>query len=277
MNEYNEKPKRTVNSIIKSLEFDKDKKLLIVEGKADRLFFEFVCNNINDNCIILEVENVEMESVEGGNKGKILAFAKSIPYNSENIKFFVDRDYDLDEANSPFNTFITDFKDLESYLLNKESLNKFLKIGLKTDKITSDKLLNDLKSSNYFGHVRNYSLTQNKGFSVNDCNENLTKYVSYTKNYIEIDCKKYLTVLCQISAVKIKIDDLILEIENFIKKQNKDFRFVIHGKDIIKVLVIICLKLGFKKDSIESAFWMSFDEKKVSNYPNLLSVINYLK
>ncbi|MGM5629878.1 DUF4435 domain-containing protein [Apibacter raozihei] len=279
MSDYNERPKRTPKSHIKSFELDNERRLLVVEGITDRFFFEFICDKIDKNSIIIEIENIEMDPVEGGNKGKILHFSNIVPSDMENIKFFIDRDYDLNETNINKHIIITDFKDLESYLLNQFFLDKFLKIGLKTNKIDATTLFELLISSVYFGYVRKFSILKGKNLSINNTNEKLNKYIKYVGNTLEIDKNKYIAVLIQNSEkLKIKPEFLIEEIDEFIKSSEEiDYRFIIHGKDLIKVLEVICKKIGFEKDNIDSVFWMSFDEKKIKEYKNLNLAITYLK
>lgn len=272
----NDKPKRTSESLIKSLEFDSDKKILIVEGVSDRLFLEFLQSSKNEDVVILEIENIDIDTDFNGNKGKIIQLISRVPTNIENISFFIDRDYDLNEENINQNTILTDFKDLETYLLNKSYLDKFLRIGIKCEKITSDKIYKELLNCQYFGFIRKLSITNNLNLPINSCNEKLEKYVKYNKTKgIEIDYTKYLALVIQKAKLKLSTEELQKQINLFIDNDKSIPEFIIHGKDLIKFLEIICNSIGYKQD-IEAPFWMSFDHNNVKNYKNLKKVIEFI-
>ena len=272
----NAKPKRTPESLIKSLEFDSEKKILIVEGITDRLFLEFLQNKENTDVVILEIENIEISTEFDGNKGKIIQLISKIPTTVENINYFIDRDYDLSESNVNTNTILTDFKDLETYLFNEKYLDKFLKIGLKSEKLTANKIYQELLNVQYFGFVRKYSIIKKLNLPINSCNEKLEKYVTYNKiNGVVVDLKRYLSLVIQKAKLKITPEELENEIKSFIEDDKSSPEFIIHGKDLIKLLQIICNNLGYKQD-IESAFWMSFDQNNVEKYKNLKKVVDFI-
>ena len=282
MTKLNEKPTREPSAHIKSLELDPKRKVLFVEGKADRLFLEFLSDGeIGTDSNIIEIESVDFhERIEGGNRGKIIYFASLVSEEEERIKFLADRDYGKYTGEEiPANVILTDFKDLESYLIEEKFLDKFLKIGLKTEKIRAKQLLNEINKAKYFGFIRITSLEKNMNLSINTTNERLSKYLSVDKTFtLSINEDKYLEILLQNPAFAINKKDLVSNINEISKKYSKEEkRDIIHGKDALSVIQYICIKIGFKAENIESVFWMGFDSSKINNYPNLKKAVDYLK
>ncbi|MBL0109726.1 MAG: DUF4435 domain-containing protein [Saprospiraceae bacterium] len=191
---------------LKSLEMDPDRKMLIVEGREDRLFIEYLSDNqLDNNLMILEIDSIDItENIEGGNRGRLLYFAKLSPEDTDRLKFFIDKDYSQYIGEEiPKKITETDFKDIESYLIDEDCINKFLKIGIKTEKINTLDFLSEIKKAQYFGFVRIASLKSGYNLSVNKTNEKLAKYLSIVANgKVEIKSKEYLTSLIQNSTKK---------------------------------------------------------------------------
>jgi hypothetical protein len=280
-NSISENPRRTPEAHFKSLEFDPDRKILVVEGLEDRLFLEYLCGKkINKNAIILEIETVEINStIYGGNRGRIIHFAGLLKTNHPNIKFLVDKDYSqYTNEKLPLNTILTDFKDLEGYLYKENYIDKFLKIGIKTDKINSSHLLKELYKAKFFGYIRLTSLINDLNLSVNKTNKKITKYIKVDSLYkVTFKENDYLISLIQNSTQKPKLDDLKDEIVNTIEKfKTEENNLLVHGKDVLAILKSICIKLGNSKENIENIFWMCFDSNDLNMHPNLKGTVDFL-
>jgi hypothetical protein len=276
--------RRLPEAVIKSLEMDPDRKYLFVEGLEDRLFIEHVFEgSYDESLIVLEIDSVDIRgNIEGGNRGRVISFAKIADENnaSHRIRCFIDKDYsEFIEEVFPTCIITTDFRDLEAYLLEEKYLNKFLKIGLKVEKIVGKHLLDVLLQARYFGCVRVTSLENSLKLSVNSTNEKLHKYVEVTKQFeIEIKEREYIQSLLSNSNIAIKKERLLELLNNTISKYSTaNSRDLIHGKDLIIVLKEIISKLGFKKDNIENIFWMSFDKVDMDKYAKLVEVYNFIK
>jgi len=277
-----QKIRRDPMAHIKALEMDTDRKMLIVEGREDRLFVEYLSDNqLDKNLIILEIDSIDItENIEGGNRARLLYFAKLTPEECDRLKFFIDKDYSQYIGEEiPQKITQTDFKDIESYLIDEESITKFLKIGIKTEKINSIDFINEIKKAQYFGFVRIASLKNGYNLSVNKTNEKLAKYLSIEANgKVEIKNKEYLTSLIQNSIIKISIQDLETALEVVIGELNgKDCKYIIHGKDLLSFVTEICYKMGCKKDNLDNVFWMSMDKSQIGNYENLSRIMDFCK
>jgi len=86
--------RRKPEAIIKSFEMDPDKKAVYVEGKRDRLFFEYLFSDINpEETIFFEIDTVDIIADEGGNRTRLINFAESIANTNAKIKCFIDADF----------------------------------------------------------------------------------------------------------------------------------------------------------------------------------------
>lgn len=275
------KIRREPEAYIQSLEMDSDLRILFVEGNEDRMLLEHICSDeIDENTIVIEIDSVKLpKEIEGGNRGKVIYCALLSKQKHQRLKYFVDKDYSTFTGEKiPKNVTITDFRDIESYLYEKDSIDKYLKIGVKTDKINSTHLLKQMYKAKYFGFIRIASLKNNLKLSVNKTNIKLSKYIKTETDYtVTIDEDKYLKSLIQNTKDKISLEQLKKYIDGVIAKYSKEnTKNILHGKDAIEILKIISNKIK-KNDNYESVFWMAFDKNKTNEFENLNSIVNYLK
>ncbi|WP_438967276.1 DUF4435 domain-containing protein [Flavobacterium sp.] len=272
-----DKIRRTPEAIIKSFEMDPDKKAIYVEGLTDRLFFEHLFSKIdNGQTIFFEIDSVEIPIDEGGNRSRLIEFAQKIENSTAKIKCFIDADFNRILNNENLNNAIilTDFRDLESYLYEHEYLNKFIKIGLKTDKITPEFLLNEFSKAKSIAILRLCSTEQKFDFPFQRINENFSRYYSPQTG---LNIEKYKTALTQTAVKKPTKEDLdkaIIEANE--KCENIDFRHLLHGKDIMEILKEIARYIGYRKDNIDLVFWMSFDSNNIDKYPALKQLEDFI-
>jgi len=273
--------KRKPEAWLKSLDMYPKRKMLIVEGIEDKLFIEYLSGTYNEYVIILDVNSINItEKVKNGNKGRLLHIAEVAKNQPNRFKVFIDKDYSSFE-NQSFNKNVitTDFRDIEAYLYEIDFLDKFLKIGIKTDKICANKLLDNIKMLRYFGFVRITSIVNGLNLSINKTNEKLSKYINL-KGDLSFDIleDKYIKSLIQNSNNIIDYDELSRLLKKSIQQfSDKHFKEIVQGKDAIAFIKHLVSKLKFKKDNIENVFWMSFEKDRVKNYKNLSEVVDYIK
>lgn len=277
-----EKIRRKPEAHIKSLEMDPDRRILVVEGLEDRLLLEYICGkNKSKDSIILEISSVDIDiSVEDGNRGRVIHFASLCNSKSDRISFFIDRDYQfVRNATLPSNVILTDYRDVEAYLLEETNIEKFIKIGLNTDKIGASSFYDEISKARYFGFLRITSIERELKLAVNKTNERLSKYIDISKEYdISILEDNYLTVIIQNTTErkyeKEELKKWMLEITE--KYKDIDKRYIIHGKDLLSFISEVCNKIISSKGNIDKVFWMSFDKDNINQYPNLMSVVNFI-
>lgn len=268
--------KRKPEAIIKSFEMDPDKIAIYVEGHDDRLFFEYLFEDKvrNDN-IFFEIATVDVPDVkENGNRERLLNFASKIN-NKIGIKCFVDADFSriLGEAMPP-NVIFTDFRDLEAYLYESNYLNKFIKIGLKTEKISPKSILNELSNAREIAMLRLCSKENNFKLPFQKTNEHFSRYYVYGKG---VNITKYKNALFQNCDKRPKIADFDKAlIESQKKCDSLADKDIIHGKDALLIIQEIAQAIGYKKDNVDLIFWMSFDRADIKKYAALKEVENFI-
>jgi hypothetical protein len=273
------KLRRKPEAIIKSFEMDPEKKAVYVEGIEDRLFFEYAFEKqVKDGTLFFEIETVDLPEVaKGGNRQRLIEFAAQVESSDAKIKCFVDTDYTniCKKETIPKTAILTDFKDLEAYLYEKKYLNKFIKLGLKTNKITPQFILDEISNAREIAILRVCSQDKNFDFPFQKTNEHFSRYYKPTKG---LNLNGYIQTLLQNSKIKpqkIELHTAINETKN--KCKQIDNRHLIHGKDVIEIIKEISRILGYKKDNIELVFWMSFDNADINKFPALKKVAEFIK
>jgi hypothetical protein len=272
-----EKIRRKPDAIIKSYEMDPDKKAIYVEGKTDRLFFEYLFEKeLNGNTIFFEIDTVDLPEIkEGGNRERILAFATKMEESSASIKFFIDADFSrIMNEKLPKAIILTDYRDLEAYLYDKNYLTKFIKIGLKTDKITPEFIFDQIHNAREIAILRLCSKKMNLELPFQKTNEKFSKYY-VNKN---LNLGKYFNALIQNCKIKHEASEIERIFEETLEKyKHIDNRDLLHGKDVLEIIKEIAKELNYNKNNVELIFWMSFDKTDISNYSALKKVGNFLQ
>ncbi|PCJ63633.1 MAG: hypothetical protein COA58_15970 [Bacteroidetes bacterium] len=268
-------------SEIEALYFaEPETKDLFVEGPEDvniiELFFEsnqvFDINIISiDNVDFSEVPNFEIKS----NKEKVLFLAETISTNIEtnlsNFTCIVDKDFDSVNDNFVDNPYIqyTDFANLEMYLFNSKSINKFLKIGLKNFPLPSSIVINTLENILTDMFAIRYSRTKiDSSFQLIQPD----KILKYHKGNLKYDKADLLTKFLSKNNALAKAADFELEIQRVNEKSTElnESRLFMHGKDFFELFFLIIKKIKntytFNIRSFTRAFFSSIEITSLIQY-----------
>ncbi len=203
-------------------------------------------------------------------------FAEILNGSDASIKCFVDADYSrVLKQKLPDGVILTDFRDLESYLYEKEYFNKFIKIGLKTDKINHEFILNEISKARDIAILRICSEVNDLKLPFQRINKNFSRYY---KNGVAFNLDKYITALLQ-TCEKKHIPEVIRKMFNDSKETYKTInnRNLLHGKDVLEIIIKeIAKDLNKNKENIELVFWMSFDRANIENYNNLKDIGRFI-
>lgn len=275
---------RHPEAIIKSFEMDPQRRTLFVEGAKDRLLLEWlVGNNLDENTQIREIDFVHIKSNTGGKKGRIIKFAQLIENKVINIYFFADADFDrILKVKLPSNIILTDNNDMEGYILSEQGIKKLLKVGLSSEKITPNNLLNSIFSvGRKIGILRITSYSKNLKLPFKIVNENFNRYILIDNQYnVKFKDEKYIRALLQASQNLTlrdfnRINDLYLK--NISKFKTTESLKLTNGKDALLILQNVVKKLGIDKKNIDKVLWMYFNRELISNHNNLFSIVNILE
>ena len=273
MEPTSDKLRRKPEAVIKSFEMDPTKKAVYVEGPTDRLFFEYLFEDeIKSETLFYEIDTVDIPAItEGGKRQRLIEFAKIIDKSAASIKIFIDADFSriISEV-IPKPVILTDFRDLEAYLYEKKYLTKFIKLGLKTNKITPDLMLDEIHRARDIAILRLGSYQKKLDLPFQETNENFSRYYTYG---VGLDFVKYVNALIQNCKQKHKfkdVKDVFTETQE--KQTTVDNRDLIHGKDVIEIVKMIAAHLKLKKENVDLIFWMSFDKADIKKFKNLKEV-----
>lgn len=269
--------RRKPEAIVKAFEMDPNKKALYVEGKSDRLFLEYLFQDkIQDETIFFEIETVDIPEIEeGGNRERLMKFSSEIEKSTAKIKCFVDADFSrlLNEA-IPKTIILTDFRDLEAYLYDKKYFLKFIKIGLKTDKLTPELIFDELSKARDIAILRVCSAENKLDLPFKRTNENFQRYYEF-KNGLNL--KKYIAALMQNCSKKHELT----EIESYFNNAKEKYKTIndrdfLHGKDVLEIIKEIANGLNLKRENIDLIFWMAFDKADIGKYKALVEISDFL-
>jgi len=271
--------RRHPKAILMAAQMDPERRELYVEGRKDRLFFKWLTlGKISKNSRVIESSFVEISQTQGGEKERLLKFAKIVENRADNLRFFIDRDYDeLLSNDHPSNVWSTDFNDMEGYLFEDSIIYKFCLIGCKFDKIDPVILFGEaLKYAVEIGYLRLVSKIHGLKLSINKTKEG--KYIKMSGGNTSFNFNKYLNAVIQNSKQSKASMDYTLSLLAQIKSQyhGAEPLNIVRGKDVISIFARLLSLKGVKLNDYEEIFWSAINEQNLSTYNNLSEVVNFL-
>ncbi len=254
-----------------------DLKDIYVEGPEEVNIFEIYLESNEVN--VIPIDNVDFSETNGNelysNKEKVLFLnefiTNKIGDKLPHIMFIVDRDFDTINDTTIKRSYLkyTDFANLEMYLFNESSINKFLKIGLKNFPLEAEKiikimqnLLLELFALRYSREVidRSYKMLE------------LDKIVKFKESNFTYSPEDILTkFLSKNSALPNK--ERFLEEINMVREkydEHNEVRLFVHGKDFIELFFLLIKKVkntySFNIKSFTRAFFSSIEINSLKQY-----------
>jgi hypothetical protein len=204
---------------------------LVVEGQTDITFFKNL--NLSDDCQIILAHNKNMalkviDILDNDNFSGVIAVVDADYWHLENIK-----------PNSP-NVLLTDSHDIETMILQSESLEKNLRVYGSSQKLQNIQVVRStmLEASIILGYIRWISLLEELNFKF----EGLTFSKFLDKEKLTIDLDRLLEILISRSGSTSSSSDIKYAIDNH-KNNDHDPWQVCCGHDLVNVLAIGLRKL----------------------------------
>ena len=272
--------RRTPQAILAAHRMDRERRELYVEGRRDRLFFAWLLGTGKDaNAVVVEIAMVESRGADdGGERGRLLAFAEWMVRQDARLRCFADADWDrVLGRTTPANMWLTDKRDLEGYTLRPECLDKVMKLGLAMDRIDAAVLLESiLRAARQVGIVRVLSARQNLQLPFQKTD--LWKYLGVADGTVSVQQTKYLRALLQnarislgkLSTIEVQIVGLAAELADI---PNED---LVHGKDAFCMLERALVDLGAKRGECSRLMWTSFERVYVEAGSALAAACQFL-
>jgi hypothetical protein len=272
--------RRHLDAVLLAHTMDPSRRELYVEGQRDRLFLKWLVGaDLNPNTSIREIDWVELPTgIAGGRRGHLLYFARVIGPTDFVIRILIDADFDrLLSRPVPLKTWITDPRDLEGYVLRTECLDKILRLGICTEKMSGVELLKCIhEQGRKLGLLRLYSEINslNLPFQKTD----LSRYFTVRECEVELNWDGYLRALLQNAKISLKqlpiIKNGVEELgDRHCSTPNKE---LVHGKDAIVILESVLKPFGVASEDAARILWASFEPRFVERESALQEVLIFL-
>jgi hypothetical protein len=264
-----------------TLNEDPNLSVVFVEGIRDLVFWrKLVPVSERMNSVIYSIDSIEIECDAGGNKGRLIALA--IKLNSagfgERVKFFVDADYDhFIKKQHPSNVIITDYRDIEGYAFNEETIGEVVLTGLAKQKDIKSIIGSLIDLCFPIGVLRLLSELESLELPFNQTfkNKGRSKIIKKNGTYQIIDTQALISKLLQNAKISLnKLAGLQDDFEELLaKEKSTDCRLIIHGKDWGFYLSFLC---DVEKIQIEPLIFLALDYQRLRKEKNISIVIDFL-
>lgn len=270
--------RRQIDAYLTAIRMDPKRRHPFVEGLRDRNFLLWVCGSaINSDLTILTIDAVEFVTpIAGGNRGRLVEFAKIAEGQTDAIMFFADADYDvLLERSLPGNLLVTDRRDIEGYVFSEISVDKILKLSLNSNNSANPIFRSVMRICRKVAAIRIYS--EEKGLKLPFQETNLKRHISKIGSN-ELDSKAFVRSLFQNANLSISGVDEFLEKVGITESKiaSIDELQYIHGKDVLNSAERIFHIHGIREGEIERLLWAAVERPDYELYPNLKATIEYM-
>ena len=226
----------------------------------------------------MEVSSLDLPAVtHGGERGRILEFARLVEDSPARILLFIDADTDrIRNLTPPTKVVLTDGRDLESYVLTPPCLEKVVRLGLSAESI-------DVKALH--AQLMDVALTAGAIRLVSDLEAlalpfqrtDIRRHTQVRKDgSVEFDAAAYVQALLQNAGISLSEREGIIARAQAVRETYTDAADLIHGKDAMHLLDVLLKDFGARRDEVRKMLWCSFDRASANAYPNLLRVVSFL-
>jgi hypothetical protein len=273
--------RRTPEAIVVAHTMDRSRRELYVEGRSDRIFLTWLLDESADKgAVILEIAFVDLPgTVLGGNKGRLIQFADWLGDQEIQIRMLADADWDrLLDRPVPVRVSLSDYRDMEGYILCEGCIDKVLRLGMGIDDVSAIALLAAvLQQGRRLGVLRLVSELDNLNLPFQ--NTDLSRHVNGTAERVSIDLDGYLRALLQNAGISLaRFEEIRVRLQTISNRfalcPDKD---MVHGKDAMQVLDVALRKRGINQGESERLLWTSFEAAFVEEGSTLETVASFIR
>lgn len=274
--------RRDPAAIVAAHRMDKARRELYVEGVRDKVFLEWLVGLSKDlDCQIFVIDMVDVPDVsEGGNRARLLAFLREMESTNARLRGFVDSDHDrilgIEESRS--NVWITDHRDLESYVISEGNIDATLRAGCGLVFPTACTVYNEAAvHARFIAAIRVYSFRSGLDLPVSA--GRWAKHVRCQQDgSVALDRAKVLRSLLQSAGHSLGMMDGLAEGVEAVEEEVSvvQDRDLIQGKDFMTILTKQLAALGVRVDSATHLVFATFDRASVSTFRSLAAVASYV-
>jgi len=274
--------RRDLETLLASHVLDPGRCELLVEGEEDRrILLWLIGNNISKDAVITTIDQVEVECTSGGNRERLLELARRLEGAEACILCFVDAglgprdpaEEELDRA------VLTDGPDIESYLLRPECVEKFLRLGLRSEAWNPEQLLAlVLQRGRRLGVLRLAS--DSAGWRLPFQKTDLNRHVSADSDTdVTVDEDSFIRVLLQNAGLPLTMCDEVSQRRDDLDAELSELDDIqlTHGKDALALLGEVAVKAGAQRKEVRGLLWTSLERRFVAGHSSLERVLSFLE
>jgi hypothetical protein len=268
-------------AVLTAFEMDPSRREVYVEGETDRRFLEWIVEvEKSEDARILIIDTVDLPRVEGGEKGRVLAFAEMALEKVDRIRFFVDADTDrLNNIERPANVTLTDLRDMEGYIFQHPCFDKLIRLGLLKENVRTDELLGGmLDAARRLAALHLVSDQEKLGLKFTKVSPG--KYTSFkvSAQAFDFDFDRYFRRLLQASGVSLSemsgiialLDDKIRALAGYSDLQ------IVRGHDMVSMLEAVLESLDVAPKDAVRMLRCNFQREWGADFPLLMSIVAFL-
>lgn len=272
-------PRRDALAIAASYKIDPQRRELYVEGQRDRLFIQWLTEGARSpDARIVEARFVDSPTALGGERGRLVAFGKSVEHLQLAIRIWLDADHDrIENEVVGSNIYLTDFRDLEGYFLREDCFTKFVMLGLAKDSPEGAGLLAQvLRESRRIGLLR--IVSHRMGLALPFQDTEITRYMAWRAGTLSVDFDRLLNALMQSAGIPQKQRAAILNhydrvVSEFVETEHVQ---IAHGKDVCDFIRVVCGDQHLTSEQTARTMWTSLERAQIIESPQLARAARFL-
>jgi hypothetical protein len=268
---------------------DHERHELYVEGLRDKTFLDWLVPPSGRlRVTVVPIEQIDIPDVRtGGNRQRLVKFMHEVWDKCPRIRALMDSDASslalqslrLASFTPPPSTWITDFRDLESYVLDQGRVRDCLQLGYGKDGAVADTLYTSMiATARRVAALR--LVSEGLAIRLPVSAYRWIRHVSFdSSGEIGFETATVITSLLQSAGTSLSRKDEILEMVNKVHSELRllDDREVIHGKDALTLLTRQFKALGIDTPDVSPTLWATFRQEDVAAFPVLAEVVAFLR
>jgi hypothetical protein len=271
--------RRDLETVLATHALDPTRCDLFVEGEEDRrVLLYLVGDSISPGASVTSVENIDVDVDGGGNRERLVELARRLEGVGACILCFVDAG--LDPSDADYERLVqTDGPDLEGYVLQSDCVEKFLRLGLRTDSWEPGSLLvTILQRARRLGILRVASDRQ--GWSLPFQRTELRRHVIVdVDSDIQVDEVSFIEVLLQNADLSLTLRDEVVKACDALERElaERADQQLAHGKDVFCLFGEIAFAAGGQRSEARGILWTALERRVIAGFENLGLVLAFLE
>lgn len=275
--------RRDPDAIFAAHRMDPQRRELYVEGVTDKAFLEWLTGErMKRDARVITIDFVDMPGKErGGNRGRLIDFLSLVDGEPVDIRGLVDADHHRfhgDGGNLPSAAWLTDHRDIESYVLTEANVDTVLRAGCGLLHPSADTVFQSMTEC--AGFIAAVRLVSARGsLDLPTSHGTWLRSVS-CRNGVCVDLQKRQLVASLLQAAGqslTALDQLLADVAaTECELGTLPQRDVLHGKDCMQILTKQLASAGVKVDDAGRLLRATFLRDRLHDFPTLSAIVEYL-